>query len=38
MLYTNRLDKRGGGVVIYVRHDLKFLQRNVFCTTISNCA
>ena len=36
MLYTNRLDKRGGGVVIYVRQNLKFVQRNELCTTISN--
>ena len=36
MLYTKRLGKRGGGVVIYVRQDLKFVQRNEFCTTISN--
>ena len=42
MLYTNRLDKRGCGVVIDVRHDLKFFNEmysvrlSVMCLSASH--
>ena len=36
MIYTNRRNKRGGGVVLYVRNDISFIKRVEFCSTIDN--
>ena len=36
MVFTSRSDKRGGGVVLYVRQDLNFVKKNDFCSSISN--